>query len=93
VGVKVQPKSRRPGLRGVVSGPDGMLLRVDVSVAAQDGKANAAVCLVLAKAMQVPVAAVSVVLGASSRQKLLAIMGDPALLASRFADPVFRVIA
>lgn len=69
IAVKVQPKSRRPGLQGVA----GDRLRIGVTEAAEDGRANRAACATLATAMEVPVASVSVLIGASSREKTLVI--------------------
>ena len=44
VEVKVQPKSRRPGVQGRVPALEGERLRIGVSEAAEDGRANAAAC-------------------------------------------------
>jgi uncharacterized protein YggU (UPF0235/DUF167 family) len=85
VAVKVQPKSRRPGVQGRVADPDGSRLRIGVSVAAEDGRANRAACAILADAIGLPHAAVAVHLGATSRQKTLHVVGDPAVLAGRLA--------
>lgn len=84
--VKVQPKSRRPGLGGAVASADGPRLRIGVSEAAEDGRANRAVCALLARALDVPQSAVQVAVGASSREKLIRIAGEPAALAVRLAQ-------
>jgi len=81
--VKVQPKSRRPGVQGWVADIEGERLRIGVSEAAEDGLANRAVCTVLARVLDVSAAAVSVVQGATSRQKIVRIVGEPAALAQR----------
>ncbi len=83
VAVKVQPKSRRPGLQGRVADVDGSRLRIGVAEAAEDGRANRAACALLADAIGLPRAAVVVALGATSRQKTLHVAGDPAELALR----------
>lgn len=72
--VRVIPRASRDGLAGM---RDGRLL-VRVSAPPVDGKANAAVCALLAKAAGVPKGAVSVVRGESSRDKRLRIEGDEA---------------
>ena len=82
VEVKVQPKSRRPGVQGRVPALEGERLRIGVSEAAEDGRANAAACATLAGALGIAASAVSVAIGATSRQKTLRIMGDPALLSA-----------
>lgn len=83
--VKVQPKSRRPGLQGQAPDIDGMRLRIGVSAAAEDGRANKAACAQLAAALGMPASAISVAHGATSRQKTLLIEGDPAIPAARLA--------
>lgn len=81
--VKVQPKSRRPGLQGVAPSSDGPRLRIGVTEAAEGGRANQAVCNFIADLLDVPRSSVQVVIGASSREKRLLVQADPATLASR----------
>jgi uncharacterized protein len=83
VTVKVQPKSRRPGIQGRAASALGPCLRIGVSEAAEDGRANLAACAVLAAALHVPGSSVSVTLGQTSRDKTLHIAGDAALLTAR----------
>jgi uncharacterized protein YggU (UPF0235/DUF167 family) len=85
VQVKVQPKSRRPGLQGIVESPDGPRLRIAVCDAPEDGRATRAACAALARALAVPATTVRLIHGAASREKTLAIAGDPAALISRLA--------
>jgi len=81
--VKVQPKSRRPGLEGLRPGADGPRLRVAVAEAPEDGRANRAVCVALAAALGVPASFIEVSQGAAAREKTLRISGDPTLLIPR----------
>ncbi len=83
VAVKVQPRSRRAGVRGVVISADGPRLGISVTEAAEDGKATRSACAVLAEALGVASSLVQLVKGATSREKLLSIRGDPALLAGQ----------
>lgn len=83
VAVKVQPKARRPGLHGVAAAADGERLRVGVSEPAEDGRANRALCAVLAKALHVAPSAIRITAGAAAREKLLFVGGDPEALARR----------
>ena len=83
VRVKVQPRARRPGLLGVAPGPDGPRLRLAVTEAPEDGRANRAACAALARALGVAPSAVRVAQGAAAREKTLAVAGDPAALAAR----------
>jgi hypothetical protein len=83
VQVKVQPKSRRPGIQGRAPAPDGERLRIGVAEAAEDGRANRAACAALARALDVPASSVAVATGATSREKLLRVVGDPGQLVTR----------
>lgn len=83
VAVKVQPKSRRPGVQGRAPAVDGQRLRIGVSAAAEDGRANRAACATLALALDVPVAAVDVTAGLTSRDKTLRVSGDPDAIVAR----------
>jgi len=83
VAVKVQPRSRRPGLQGLAPAPGGERLRIGVTAAAEAGRANRAACNALARALAVPAAAVSVAAGATSRDKTLRVAGDAAAIVAR----------
>jgi uncharacterized protein YggU (UPF0235/DUF167 family) len=83
VKVKVQPKSRRPGLEGLRPGADGPRLRVAVAEAPEDGRANRAVCAALAAALGVPASMIEITQGAAAREKTLRILGNPDLLIPR----------
>lgn len=83
VTVKVQPKSRRPGIQGRTVAAQGPCLRIGVNEPPEDGRANRAVCAVLARALHVPAATVAVAVGQASRDKTLHVAGDAALLIPR----------
>jgi len=74
--LKVQPKARHEGIAGWTPDPDGMALKLSVGAPPEDGKANAAVIALLAKALGVAKSAISVVSGATDRRKLVEIRGD-----------------
>jgi uncharacterized protein YggU (UPF0235/DUF167 family) len=59
------------------------VLRVRVKAVPDKGKANAAVIAVLAKALDVPKSAVTLISGETARLKTVEIEGDPAALAAR----------
>ncbi len=84
--VKVQPRSRRPGLGGPA--PDGVL-RVAVTEAPEDGRANEAVRRALAEALSVPASGIALAHGATARLKTFRIAGDPA----RLTDTLQRLLA
>jgi uncharacterized protein len=83
VSVKVQPKSRRPGIQGRAVSAHGPCLRIGVNQAAEDGRANREACAVLAAALDVPASSVAVMLGQTSRDKTLHVAGDVDLLTAR----------
>lgn len=78
--LKVRPQARRDAIDGIVPDIEGEALAVSVTATPEDGKANAAVIAVLARAWRLPGSAFSVVQGATARRKLLRVTGDgPAL--------------
>jgi uncharacterized protein (TIGR00251 family) len=78
--VKVRPRSRRPGVQGIRGSATGARLQIAVTEAAEDGKANRAVCALLADALHRPQSAVQILAGATNREKLLSVTGDSAAL-------------
>ncbi len=70
--VRATPKAGRDEIAGRRA--DGALL-VRVTAAPEDGRANAAVCALVAKALGVPKGAVHVVRGETSRDKVLEVDG------------------
>jgi hypothetical protein len=83
VTVKVQPKSRRPGIHGRAVSAHGPCLSIVVNEPAEDGRANRAVCAVLADALHVPTSRVAVTFGQASHEKALHVAGDAFLLTAR----------
>lgn len=71
IAVRLQPRARRDevvGLRG-----DAIVIRVTAPPV--DGRANAALCAFVAKRAGVPKSAVSVVVGAGARDKVIEVLG------------------
>jgi uncharacterized protein (TIGR00251 family) len=84
VRLKVAPKSKRNEIGGWLEQPDGgKALKVAVTAAPEDGKANAAVVALLAKEWGVAKSAISVVAGATDRRKIVEIRGQSAELMQR----------
>jgi uncharacterized protein (TIGR00251 family) len=71
VRVRVVPRAKRPGLERRA---DGVLV-ARVTAPPVDGKANAAVCELIAKEYGVPKSRVSVVRGQTARDKVVRITG------------------
>jgi len=85
--LRVQPGAGRDQVLGLVTDAAGALaLKVKVSAPAEDGRANAAVLALLAKALDLPKSALSLVRGERDRNKVVALAGDPAVLEPRLRD-------
>ena len=81
IALRVTPRGGRDGVDGIEQLSDGRsVLKVRVRVIADGGEANRAVLVLLAKSLGVPKASVSLVSGATSRLKQVAIAGNSARL-------------
>jgi uncharacterized protein (TIGR00251 family) len=69
--IKVTPRASRVAIEPARAGR----VLVRVTAAPEDGKANAAVCKLLAKGLGVPKTALDITVGASGREKTVAIHG------------------
>ena len=84
--VRLTPKGGRDALEGARALSDGsMVLAARVRAAPQEGEANAALEALLAKALGVARATVTVASGHKARLKTVHVAGDPAALAERAA--------
>lgn len=77
---RVTPKASRTAIQGVMATPDGHALKIAVTAPADKGKANAAVCALLAGAFGIAKSNVTVTAGETDRRKVLRIDGNPATL-------------
>lgn len=81
VELRAQPRARRTALELDRNGT----LKATVTAPAEDGRANAAIVDLLAAAWRVPKSAFEVMRGATGRDKIVSVSGDPAVLAARIA--------
>ncbi len=82
--VRVTPRASRERIEGRRAESDGSLaLIAKITAAPTDGKANAALLRLLAKAWNVPPSSLAVTAGASERRKTVLIRGDSAVLLDR----------
>ncbi|MBZ9670262.1 DUF167 domain-containing protein [Mesorhizobium sp. B2-1-8] len=80
--VRLTPKSSVDRLEGVETSADGRRhVKARVRAVPENGAANQALEKLVAKALGVPVSAVSVFAGGTARLKTLRIVGDPEALA------------
>jgi len=71
VRIRLQPRAKRDG----VVGERGEAIVIRVTAPPVDGKANAAVCALIAKLVRIPPSRVTVVRGQTSRDKTVRIEG------------------
>lgn len=71
--LKVIPKAGQDKIDGVLVGDNGPYVKLRVTAVPEDGKANKAVVKLLAKAWGVPKSALSIVIGETSRDKVIEI--------------------
>ena len=85
--LRVQPRARRNRIEGLVPETDGgVALKVAVTAAPEDGRANAAVLTLLSEAWDVARSNLVVTVGAAGRRKTIHLQGDPQRLMQALAD-------
>jgi len=80
--VRVTPRAGRDRLESVIDLPNGPAIKIAVSAPPEDGKANAAVCKLLAKFLRTAKSNIAIVSGVTARNKQVEIAGDGAALAA-----------
>lgn len=83
--IRVKPGASRSAVRGRYEGPYGPALVVAVNEPAVDGRATVAAVRAVARALRLRPADVSLKVGATSRDKLLAVADPPPDLETRVA--------
>ena len=81
VGVRLTPKAGRDRIGPAVAGRrpgEAGALKVAVTTVPENGKANARLIDLLAKAWRLPKSAIALQAGATARDKTLLVAGDPA---------------
>ena len=85
--VNVTPKSGKDEVLGLVTGDDGAQeVKVRVTAAPENGKANKAVCKLIASSLGIAKSAVSVKRGDTSHHKLLALLCEARVYEAWFAQ-------
>jgi uncharacterized protein len=83
--VRLAPKSSAPRIAGVEVHGGKPVLKAHVTAPPEDGKANAALAILIASWLGVPKTAVSIASGQKSRLKSVAVAGDGAELMKKLA--------
>jgi uncharacterized protein len=87
IACRLTPKGGRDALESVAELSDGArIVRARVRAAPEDGLANKALCAPLARQFGIAASQVSLVTGAKSRTKHVAIAGEPVALIARLAE-------
>lgn len=82
--VRLTPKARRSRIEGLAAeAGGGSVIKIAVTAAPENGKANAALVKLLAKEWRLPKTSIAIRRGGTTRRKTLAIAGDGAALAER----------
>ena len=90
IALRVTPRGGRDDIDGIGQRADGRsVLKVRVRAIADGGEANRAVLQLLAKSLGVPKTSVRLLAGATSRQKQIAVDGDPV----RLGEALRRIVA
>ncbi|MEX2643428.1 MAG: DUF167 domain-containing protein [Acetobacterales bacterium] len=85
--VRVTPRAARERIEGLAADAGGhVALKLAVTAPPEDGKANAAIVKLLAKALKLPKSALSVTAGAADRRKTILLAGDPGRLTAALRD-------
>ncbi len=84
--VRLTPRAGRARIDGLRDTPDGPVAAIAVTQPPEDGKANAALESLLAKALHLPKSAVRVTHGGKSRNKTVTIDGKPEDLMQQLSD-------
>ena len=84
--MRLTPRAGRARIEGLRDTPDGPVAAVAVTEPPEDGKANAALERLLAKALHLPKSAVRVTHGGKSRNKTVTIDGKPEELMSQLTE-------
>lgn len=89
--LRLTPKASRDAIQGFADEADGgAVLKCSVTTVPEDGKANAALIKMLAKAWKVPRSSIDVVSGATDRRKTLLIRGEAVDLLALLRDKLCR---
>lgn len=83
VAVKLAPKASANAVDGIAPADKGTVLKIRVTTAPENGKANAALIGLLAGEWDLAASTIRLIGGATARNKWLHVAGDPAMLMAR----------
>lgn len=87
VQIRLTPAARQACILGCMDiGDSKTALKVSVNTVPEEGKANRALFSLLAKTWGIPLSAFSLLSGATNRQKVILVAGDPAELMQKISE-------
>ncbi len=82
--MRLTPRARAERIDGIAQDADGSpVVKASVTAPPEDGRANEALLQLLAREWHVPRRDLTLVRGVRSRNKIVAVAGDPAVLTGR----------
>lgn len=89
IGIRLTPRGRADRIEGIIATAKGdRVLKVSVTAPPAENRANEALLRLLAREWRVPGRALAIVAGATSRDKVVQIAGDPATLLARIGAAI-----
>ncbi|HUS96486.1 MAG TPA: DUF167 family protein [Hyphomicrobiaceae bacterium] len=88
--LRLTPKSSRDQVGDIINTADGTAIQAHVRAVPENGAANKAVEILIAKWLNIPKTAVRLTTGSKSRIKTLTIVGDPEDLTARLESRTAR---
>ena len=87
--IRLSPHAKRDQLLGIVATAEGgRTVKASVTAPARGGQANEALLQLLARAWRLTRGDLSIVVGATSRNKIVRVAGDPQQLISRLSGEI-----
>ena len=87
--IRLSPRARSDRLLGIAATAEGgCVVKASVTAPAQDGRANEALLRLLAQVWRLPRSDLSIVAGATSRNKTVHVAGDPRQLIARLSAEI-----
>jgi uncharacterized protein len=86
--IRVSPQSKTDRLLAIADGQGGRVVKASVAAAAEGGRANRALLRLLAQAWDLPARDLSIIAGATNRNKVVFIAGDPQKLIEKITPQI-----
>jgi uncharacterized protein len=88
VAIRLSPRSKADRLLAIVETQGGRVVKVSVTAPAEAGRANEALLQLLARAWGLPRRHLSIIAGATNRNKVVRLTGDPQQLIEKVTSQI-----